>query len=504
MIFDQDLLQHILTAIGLGLGVALILWLLRRHEPARRVRVSALLATLMAGLYLVINQARPPGSETWLKVILAAGIMLVANATLQLLNALLWDYLVSRRRGAAVPRLLVDMFNFLALIVVALAVLSGIFQVDLSALLVTSTVVSAVIGLSLQDMLGNVISGLALQLEQPFRVGDWVQIHGQEGWVVQMNWRSLTIRTRDNNDVVLPNAHVAKNEFSNYSRPTSLQRLHVQVGVAYRCPPGVVKEVLARAAGQVAGVCRDPAPEILIRVFGEFAVYYDVRFWITDYAQALQIQDAVLTRAWYALRRAGLAIPLPARDVTLRTLPEDHEERVEEQRLQQVCAALRPLTVFAPLSDTQVERLARSSSLQRFNTEEALVHQGEAGSSLFVITAGRVRVDVKSENGQTVTVGSLGPDDFFGEMSLLTGEPRSASVIAEAETEVVVVDKAAFATVIAADTGIVEALSVALESRARRLAEQTASGPELLPEQRPPYQAALLKRIRKFFGIEHD
>jgi len=502
---DQELLRHILEAIGLGLGVALILWLLRRYKPVRRVRASLLLATLMAGLYLIVNRSGLPGEETLLKMILAAGILLAANAGLQLLNVLLWDYTVGRRRNVVVPRLLVDLFNFLVLIVVALAVLSAVFEADLSTLLVTSTVVSAVIGLSLQDMLGNVVAGLALQLEQPFRVGDWVQFGGhQEGTVVQMNWRTLTIRTRDNNDVILPNAYVAKNEFSNYSRPTPLQRLHAQVGVAYRHPPGMVKDVLARAAAEVDGVCSDPAPEILVKTYGDFALYYDIRYWITDYARAQQIQDAVMTRVWYALRRAGLSIPLPSREVTLRTLSEDHETRAQERLQHQIFTVLRRLAVFAPLSDTQIEHLAHSSSLQRFTAGEALVRQGEPGSSLYVITAGGARVEVTSESGQVISVGTLGPDEFFGEMSLLTGEPRSASVIAKVEMEVVVVDKAAFATVIATDTGILEALSVALESRARKSAEQVAIGAGMLLERRPPAQATLLKRIRAFFGIDQN
>jgi small-conductance mechanosensitive channel/CRP-like cAMP-binding protein len=500
---NPELLRHIVEAMGLGLGVALILWLLRRFQPVRRVSASLLLAALMFGLYLVVDQTGLPGEATVRKVVLAAGILLAANAGVQLVDVLVWDTLVSRRRHMAVPRLLVDVFNFIALTIVALAVLSAVFQVELSALLVTSTVVSAVIGLALQDVLGNVIAGLALQLEQPFRVGDWVQFAGhQEGHVVQMNWRSLTIRTRDNHDVIFPNAYVARNEFSNYSRPSALQRLHAQVGVAYQHPPGIVKEVLSRAVAQVDGVCGEPAVEIYVKTFGDFAVYYDIRYWITDYVRAQHIQDAVMTHVWYALRRAHLTIPLPVREVTLRTLSDDHETRVRQQLRDQIFNVLRRLAVFAPLSDAQIEQLAQSAALHRFTSGEALVQQDDAGSSLFVVTAGRVRVDVRGSNGRPVTVAELGAGEFFGEMSLLTGEPRSASVIAVDETEVVEVDKAAFAAVLSADTGILEALSVALESRARKSAEQLATEAAMRPEQPPLPRTALLKRIRAFFGID--
>ncbi|MEK7325930.1 MAG: mechanosensitive ion channel family protein, partial [Chloroflexota bacterium] len=361
----------------------------------------------------------------------------------------------------------------------------------------------AVIGLALQDMLGNVVAGLALQLDQPFTVSDWVYVSEQEGQVVQMNWRTLTIRTRDNHNVIIPNANVAKQEIINYSRPTPLQRLHATVGIAYRHPPVLVKEALSRAASGAGGVAADPAPEILVKDFGEFAIHYDVRYWITDYARAQQIQDAVLTRIWYELRRAGLTIPFPARDVTVHMRGDDHDTRAQEQLRREIFAELRPLAVFAPLSDAQIEMLVRGAGLQRYTAGETLVRQGDAGDSLFVIKSGQVRVDVRSESGQVTTVATLDSGDFFGETSLLTGEPRTASVIALAETEVVVVDKADFAEALAADTGILEGLSMALESRMRNLAEQVAAaGADTASARQPPQRAALLTRIRGFFGVQ--
>jgi small-conductance mechanosensitive channel len=500
---SQALLTNIALAVGLGLGVALVLWLLRGLAAVRRVRASALLAALMAGLYLVVRGSGAPGEATLLQFILAAALMLGANAALQLLDLVLWDYVLGRRRHMAVPRLLVDLFNFAGLAAAALAILSGVFHVPLNSLLVTSTVVSAVIGLALQDMLGNIVAGLALQLERPFAVGDWVQVSGQEGQVVQMNWRTLTLRTRENHNVFLPNASAAKQDIVNYSRPTPLQMLHADVGLAYRHAPGVVKAAITRAVAGVEGVRAEPAPEVLVNAYGDFAVHYDVRYWITDYARAPQIRDAVLARIWYELRRAGLTIPFPVREVFMHTVPEDHEVRAQEQLRREMFADLRPLSVFAPLSDAQIEQVVRGAALQRYTTGEALVRQGEVGDSLFVIKSGAVRVDVESEGGQITTVARLGPDEFFGEMSLLTGEPRSASVIAQIETEVIVVDKADIAPVLTSDTGLLEAISLALEARVRNRAEQVALGTgPLSPDRQPPPRAALLRRIRGFFGIK--
>ncbi|MBI3241899.1 MAG: mechanosensitive ion channel [Chloroflexi bacterium] len=500
MTLDSELLIHILQAIGLSVGAAILLRLLGRFAPVRRVQASALAGALAAGAYIILRGSGIPNEAAVLRVVAAFGLMLAANALLQLFDLLLWDYILGRRRHMVVPRLLVDLFNFIVLVVIALAVLKQVFNVDLSALVVTSTVVSAVIGLALQDMLGNVVAGLALQLERPFAVGDWVLVSGHEGQVVQLNWRTLTIKTRDSHNVIVPNANVAKQEIINYSRPTDLQRMHATLGVAYRHPPVVVKEALFRAAAGAEGVAADPPPEVIIKDFGEFAVHYDVRYWLTDYARAHQIGDSVLTRIWYELRRADITIPFPARDVTVRTLTEDHETRAQAQLRRDTFAELRPLAVFAPLSDAQIETLVRGADLHRYTAGETLVRQGDAGDSLFVIKSGQVRVDVRSESGQVTTVAVLHPGDFFGEMSLLTGEPRTASVVAQAETEVVVVDKPDFAAVLAADTGILDGLSLALETRARNVVEQVAAA-DAASIRQPPQRAALVKRIRGFFGV---
>ncbi len=498
-----ELLVHILQAIGLGLGVALILWLLRRYAPIRRVQVSAFVGALALGAYLIVRGSNLPGENTVLNILLASAVMLAANTLLQLFDTFLWDYLLGQRRHIAVPRLLVDIFNFVALTSVALAILSGIFHVNLNALLVTSTVASAVIGLSLQDILGNVLAGVALQLEHPFTVDDWVQISTHTGRVTQMNWRTLILRTRDHHHIILPNANVAKQEIINYSRPTSLQRLHTRLGVAYHHSPGLVKQVLTQTVSEVTGVSAEPAPEAIVTAYGDFAIEYDIRYWITDYDHVEQIEDAVLTRLWYGLRRAGLTIPFPTRDVTVRTLAENHEARAQERLHHEVFAELRQVTLFAPLSDAQIEQVASGASLQRFAVGEALVRQSEVGDSLFVIKSGRVRVDKRGEDGQVVTVATLGPDDFFGEMSLLTGEPRSAAVIATEETEAIEVDKPDLAAVIASDTPLLEALSNTLEVRVRNTLERMLASPGPLADKRTPIpRGALLQRIQQFFSVK--
>jgi small-conductance mechanosensitive channel/CRP-like cAMP-binding protein len=494
-----DLTTTLLLAAGAGLAVAVLLWLLRGHEPVKRVRLWLTLAILAAGLYFVLQALGVPPSGFLLRLVAAAGLLLAVNALLHLFDLLVWDYLLGRRRRVVVPRFATELFNFFVLAAAALAVLSVVFQVDLTTLLVTSTVISAVIGLSLQDLLGNVIAGLALQMERPFVVGDWVQTSDQEGQVTQMNWRTLTLRTRDNCEVVIPNANAARQDIINYSRPTPLQAVHAQVAVAYRHPPGTVREVLERALSDAPGVQTAPPVEVRVRAYAESAIEYDIKYWIVDAAARDTVSDEVMTRMWYALQRARLSVPFPQREVTLHTLPADYEAVAHAELHNRLVGVLNRLTLFTPLSEQNIQRVARSAVLHSFTAGEALVRQGDPGDSLYVICTGSVHVDHRQEDGHSVTLHSLGPDDFFGEMSLLTGAPRTASVVAETDCEVVVVDRAGFRDVLTNDPTVLDALTEQLAERTRRVENLVPVAADAGADSHR--RAKLGEQIRKFFGI---
>jgi small-conductance mechanosensitive channel/CRP-like cAMP-binding protein len=503
MNIDPVLFQNILYAVGLGLGVAFLFRLTRRISIARRLRFSILTGVLVVGLFMIVSASNLAGQESFLQILLALAVMFFANAGLHLFDAIVFEFFFERRRQRAVPRLVVDLFNFVALTIVALVVLSRIFGADLSGLLVTSTVLSAVIGLSLQDILSNVIAGLALQMEQTFRVGDWVHINQHDGQVVQMNWRTVTLQTRDHYHLVIPNSNMSRAEFINYSKPEATVRLRSSVGVHYQHPPEVVIDTFLDAIRQIDGVLANPEPEVVVTNYGDFAITYEIRYWVSDYLLEEQVRQAFMKRVWYALRRNSLAIPFPIRDINVRSVADDQAQAaINAERMQsEVFEVLRPLPLFEPLSDDQIYQLARGATLRRFTSGEVLVRQGDAGESLFVVKEGRVQVSVQGDSGPATVVATHGPGNFFGEMSLLTGEPRTASVTASIDTEVVVVDKSDVTTLVMADHSIAEALSNVIESRLRGTAEQIALEAEARSGKAAAQQSPLLNRIRSFFGI---
>lgn len=498
---NGNLLSSVIVAAGMGLAVSLVLWLLRTLTLVQRVRISVLGFALALGVYIVLLGAGASANALSVRFAQATAILLATNAVLQALDVLLWNNLVGRRRGLQIPRLLIDVFNVAVLAGVLLAILYRIFNVNLTALVVTSTVVSAVIGLSLQDTLGNIIAGLALQMDRPFSIGDWANISGIEGEVMRMNWRTITLRTIDNNHIVVSNANTARHDIVNYSRPTVVQRLSVQVGLSYTYPPGEVKRVLNEAVRQAEGVLTSPAPDVLLSEYADSAIVYKVRYWIDDYPRKQVIADAVLTRIWYAIRREGMSVPFPIRDVTVRQLGEDHEEIARADAVRECYAELRPLSIFASLTDEQIQILAERARTYLYTQGEVLVKQGDTGDSLFVIKCGVARVEAKDDLGRVTELARIPPGDFFGEMSLVTGERRSASVVAAEETEVVVVDKNALAEVLAGDFDSLEALSEIVE---KRMEESAARKAELAvqPIEKPAlHGSSLTARIQSFLGI---
>ncbi len=501
---DYDILRRLLLPPLLGVAAAVVVTALRFFGPIKRLRVWAMLTGITAGAWLSVTGSGIPWEETVRQGFAALALLAGTATVLRLFDLVFWDWFLANRRHIVVPRLLVDLVKLLALVAVLIGILKFVYARELSGLLVTSTVVSAIIGLALQDMLANIAAGLGLQMEKPFTVGDWLLVNQKEGFVTQLNWRSLTIQTRDGNEVIVPNAVVAKSEIVNYSRPSSVQRLHVTVGVAYQHPPGIVKKALERATVSAPEVARQPPVEILVRAYRDFYIEYDVRFWITDFDRVYQISDDVLSRIWYELRRTGLTIPMPTREISMRTVSDEQETRAAESRRRRIFGVLRPLAVFAPLSDEQIGILVGAASMRSYMAGETLVQQGEAGASLFVIGSGKVRIDKSRGTRGSMTVATMGAGDFFGEMSLLTGEPRTASVVAETETEAVVVDKAAFAAVLSLDTGVLPGLSAVLEARNNEAAG--VEDPSAIDEtpKPPAHRSALLNRIGRFFGIDED
>jgi small-conductance mechanosensitive channel len=351
-----------------------------------------------------------------------------------------------------------------------------------------ATAVSAVvIGLALQDTLGNFFAGLAIQIEKPFRVGQWVKVAGSDGLVTEITWRATKLRTKAGNFVVVPNSVLSKDTIVNYSEPSLDTRIELELGVSYAVPPNRVKETIL-AAIKDEPLLSSRGAEVLVVDFGESAIVYRVRLWTTDFAADDRLRDHVRTSIYYAFHRTGIEIPFPIRTVVMKPTAIEEPRRAEIER------ALARVSIFAGLPAEQQTQIASGARRHLFAAGEAIVRQGESGCSMFVLLSGEAAVLLDPAR----EVARIRAGGFFGEMSLLTGAPRNATVRTTVDSEVLEITADDFRAFVLANPAAVELVGAAVAQRQAELDQVKAQGTEPVPAEPPQ---GIVDRIRRFFGL---
>lgn len=500
-----DALSSLALAALVFVGGRAVFAILRRilKLDGLRVTVNIFLVLLAAAAFEHVSDYGwvPTAGRIMRGLIFVFGVYLA----FRLLEHIFVRRVVKEKKRVEIPRIVRDIIRLAVIVLAVLFALKAFLGLEPTALIATSTVLSAVIGLAMQDVLANIFAGIALQIGKPFRIGDWVTAYDQTGTVISTSWRATRIRTRDNHIVEIPNANIAKAEIYNYSVPTPLQRRHVEVGVVYGVPPNTVKRVLLEAALAAKGVLKEPDPDVLLTEYGDFAITYRLRYWLKDFADVPQTEDRIMTNIWYHFKRAGITIPFPIRDVTLRHIDDKAETRAAQERLTHVSAHFEDVDLLAALSKTERNKLAAATAERRYSSGEKIVRQGDTGSEFFIVASGNVRVTVRREDGRAVDLGTFGPGFFFGEMSLLTGEPRRATITATEDVDVLVVGKGEFREIIAAHPKTADKLSRAIENRQADIEREFAEAGDVdaaAQVEKEYSRENVLKKIKTFFDIE--
>ena len=484
-------------------SVLLLLLALRWLLPPEQRRALVTPAILLCAHVLLVVVARillagTPGRHF---LALTALLLLLASAGRGLVLLALHSRLVVR--FARVPKIFGDIIQGLVYAAAALITLN-VAGVEPGSLLTTSALLTAVIGLSLQDTLGNLFAGLAIQAQRPFDVGDWIQFDERPeniGEVLEINWRAATVRTIENAEITVPNGLLARTAIRNLSRPTRPVRRNAEVVGPYAIPPRRVQELLLDAIRDVPGVLSQPRPTVVTKDFTERGVLYQIRFFIEDIGLRDVIGGHVRDRAWYALQRAEIGIPPPLRhvavhEVSAETLEGRRVGHLEERRRSVGCVDL-----FRELPDDARQQLAELSSRRVYTVGERILRQGEPGEEMYVIESGEVQIVLERPDDPPTEIAQMGPGQFFGEMSLMTGARRSATAIAVRESVLLVVDKSAFQAVLSTHPNVVETVSSALSRRSEHLDAVAALSDSIRPPGSEVREGVLVSKIRKFFSL---
>ena len=434
-----------------------------------------------------------PSADTIVSAIKLFLVGIVGYLFVRALNSIFFALAFWLKRIDA-PTLIRNIFTIVAFTILFLIAFTFLFpDVNLGALFTTSAIFGVILGLALQDTLGNFFAGISLQADRPFQVGDVITVGAQRhtGVIEEISWRAIKIRTFQNHVVLIANSNAAKEPIE-VCRRDNLNARVVFFNTLYTDSPAKTIHVVREAVREAENVSDKVTPIVRIRNLGDNGVDYEVKYWLEDYAKYNDTDALIRQRIWYAFRRAGLNFAYPTHTLYFE---RQRGAGVRDGDGGAIAERLAAVDIFAPLSADETTMLAQAAVSHVFAPGETVIRAGDPGESMFVVHKGKVRVQI-NENGRPRTVATLNEGDFFGEMALFTGEPRTANVLALEETEVLEIGHAAMKKVFDTNPDLVESLSFIMAERRQGLA--SASDADAISQHT---SAGILSSIKRFFGL---
>ncbi len=493
--------ERALLTVGVFLGtyfVSLTIGRLLKRRAGVRLGILFQLFALTLAFYAGMRAFGV--KTTWGGHVGAAVVLLSTALVVALVDRYVWDYYYETRRKIIIPRLLREFAAAIVFLIALLLVLSVGYgaQTELKGILAGSGVIAIILGFSMQNLLSTVVAGAELQIGRPYRLGDWLQVGEHIGKVTEINWADTRLKTNDAISIEIPNNKIVEGTIINFSFPTPLHAMRLQVGAEYSVQPNRVKDAIRRAAANAPGMLLDPPPKVFLKDFGESSITYELKFWMNGHETYNDLCDAIRTNIWYEFRRQKIMIPFP-----IRTLQVDRRDKTTSKQTEAARAVLRQQALFTCLSDEQVEGLLKGSDIQKFGRGEVIIEEGTEGDSMFILTRGSALVSVDKE-GTPIRVGALRVGDCFGEMSLLTGAKRTATVRAEKDCEVLEVGKAIMGDLLRATPACLDQLSSLLAQRKMEtegIVKEAAQVPSEQAQKKRDYTASFIKRLKSFFEL---
>src|SRR5438094_5410857 len=326
----------------------------------------------------------------WRSHVGAAVILLSTALVVALINRYVWDFYFEKKQQTPIPNFLREVVGGIIFLIVLLFILSYGYHAEaqLKGLLAGSGVVAIIVGFAGQNLFAGIIGGISIQINRPYKVGDWLQVGEHFAEVMEINWRSTRLRTNDNIYLDIPNNEMVSKPIINLHYPTEVHAMRIRVGVEYKNRPNRVKDALFRAASSADGVLAEPKVRVFLVDFADFAVIYEIKFYMGNHSRINEINDAVRTNIWYELKRQGITIPFPIRTlhVERRAAPVAYEDYDEARTI------LREEPLFECLSDAQIDNLVKEARLNYFGRGERVIQEGAEGASMFVLLRGAARV----------------------------------------------------------------------------------------------------------------
>jgi len=313
--------------------------------------------------------------------------------------------------------------------------LAEVWKVDISKAAQAFGIGSLVIALALQDTLSNLVSGFLLLADSPFKKGDWLQLGDINGQVIDMNWRSVRLKTVEGNVVIIPNGALGKERILNYSLPDAAQGVWIEVSFSNDDPPNRVKQLLQQVLLETQGTDLEKGFRIISTgSFDDFSISYKVMFMAKDFMSTYQARSDFKTRLYYSAQRRGLSLsPYPTNHIYHASINEPKLEQTHEE----ITEYFQSLPYFTSLSIKVLDRLALDSTIEYYGKEEQIIQEGEFVGGLYIIQNGHAKLTIKDINGIPQEVARIANGDFFGESVFMSDKPSALSISALDDLKVI-------------------------------------------------------------------
>ena len=486
---------HILIIVIFLSGYAIIS---KRFKKIPDIPIGLFIIYLIARIVASITRDLKWAAE-WSPWIQVASVVILSWAVARLTFFLFIELPLRLRKKKEIPNITRDLILLTCYAILFVIVLRFKSNINLTGILTTSAVLTVVVGFAAQTTLSSLISGLMLQIERPFGLGDWIKLEEKHGRVIGITWKSTRLLTREKVLVYIPNAEITNKSFLNYSRPNRTLVARIYIGIEYGAPPNTVKDVIIQVLNQHPQVLKIPPPDVYLKEFGDFAITYEIRFCHNNFANEPKIKSDINYQIWYALRRNNIKIPFPIRDVHLNHIERRFQAKeLEEQKSSfNIEGLLSQVSVFSALSAEIRTQIAERSEIAQYGAGEFIVRQGDQGNSLYIIRTGSCGIYVSRNGRQENRIATIESGEFFGEMSLLTGEPITATVRAMVDTSVIIIDKENFSNILNDNPAISVQLGEILAKRQKELAEEAGRIVTVTPS-----SSSMIAKIKSFFRID--
>jgi small-conductance mechanosensitive channel len=438
-------------------------------------------------------------SETLMTVLELGLVFFIVILLVKLTIFFIFDFLFGAKQKIKYPRLIKDVVIIILYIIGMLLFAKYYLNIKLTVVLASSAVLTVVIGFALQDILGDLFSGIALNLEESLNIGDWIKIGEHEGKVEEFRWRSIKIRTIDNVLVLIPNRIASKEEVNRFGGSRESFALRLKIGVHYKNSPDFVISTIMEVLSTIPGVLATPKPLVMVHKFDDFAIIYEIKFWLTDYSIKDPLKSEIQRKTWYAFKRNGIQIPFPIRDIYIKDIKKEKipaSPKWAEMDKEQIIAVLQKNEVLNTISQNQLENLAEDIEIKLYGIGETLIKEGEEGRYFYHFLEGEAEV---LKNDQVII--RMRANDYVGEMALFTGEKTTADVRITKESRVLRISSERFRETVRLNEKMARKLSEVIAQRKGQLMELEKKEEDSQTKAIKKESENIFLRIKKYFSL---